>query len=290
MNGRNLVILAGGMSSRMKQSLDSFAHSSVQQDVAGTSKSLIGLGEGKRPFLDYLLWNAERAGYDDVVLVVREHDDAFRRQYGPADRDNPFHALRISYAVQRIPSGRTKPLGTADALLQALQVRTDWSGDACTVCNSDNLYSVGALRRMLAEGNRCAMVEFDRDALGFPPDRARQFAVLDTNAAGELRDIIEKPDAGEVARVTGPGGRVGVSMNIFRLSCALILPFLESVPLHPTRQEKELPAAVMLMVRTFPGCMKVIPAAEPVPDLTSARDIGAVESYLQNQYQDLTWQ
>ncbi len=290
MNGRNLVILAGGMSSRMMQSLDASENSGVRQNVARISKSLIGLGKEKRPFLDYLLWNAGRAGYDDVVLVIRELDDGFRRQYGPADRDNPFHGLRISYAVQRIPSGRTKPLGTADALLQALRVRTDWSEDACTVCNSDNLYSVGALARMLGEGNRCAMVAYDRDALGFPPERARQFAVIDTNAAGELIDIIEKPDAGEVARVTEPGGRVGVSMNIFRLSCAMILPYLESVPFDPLRQEKELPAAVMLMVRRIPGSMKVIPAAEPVPDLTSAGDLGAVEAYLRNEYKNLIWQ
>ena len=60
--------------------------------------------------------------------------------------------------------------------------------------------------------------------------------------------------------------------------------------MHPTRQEKELPAAVMLMVRTFPGCMKVIPAAEPVPDLTSAGDLGAVEAYLRNEYKNLIWQ
>jgi ADP-glucose pyrophosphorylase len=290
MKSPNLVILAGGVSSRMKKSIHALADPPVQHAVSHISKSMIGLGGGKRPFLDYLLWNAEQAGYRDVVLVVGERDRSFRERYGDADRGNRFHDLEISYAVQKVPPGRTKPLGTADALLQALLFRRDWRGRGCTVCNSDNLYSVPAMRRILEEGDHCALMDYDRDALGFPPARAQQFAVLVKDVSGMLVDIMEKPSPEQVVRAAGPDGRVGVSMNLWRFSCDVVLPFLERAPLHPERMEKELPVAVGMMVREQPGTMKAIPIAEHVPDLTSAHDINEVEEYLRNHYHGNLWQ
>ena len=85
-----------------------------------------------------------------------------REQYGPADRNNSFRGLSISYALQPIPAGRAKPLGTADALLCALRSREDWRGRSFTVCNSDNLYSVDALRRLLDDGHRNALIDYDQ--------------------------------------------------------------------------------------------------------------------------------
>ena len=290
MNSPNLVILAGGVSSRMKKSIQELAEPMVQHGAGHAPKSMIGLGEEKRPFLDYVLWNAERAGYRDVVLVVGEHDRSFRERYGNADRGNRFHALEISYAVQNIPPGRAKPLGTADALLQALLFRQDWRGEGCTVCNSDNLYSVAALRHMLETGNTCALMDYDRAGLGFAPARAEQFAVLVKDASGILVDIVEKPSPEQVVRATGPEGRVGVSMNLWRFSYDMILPFLESAPVHPGRGEKELPVAAGIMMRTHPGSMTAIPISEHVPDLTSVHDIGGVEEFLRTQYRGSLWQ
>jgi glucose-1-phosphate adenylyltransferase len=286
-NSPNIVILAGGVSSRMTKSSGG---AGVPPETSHVPKSLIGLGEENRPFLDYLLWNAEQAGYQEVVLVVGERSGAFRERYGTADRGNRFHALEISYAVQKIPEGRTKPLGTADALLQALRSRPDWSGRGCTVCNSDNLYSVTALRMMLDAGDRCALMEYDRDALGFAPARARGFGVLAKDGLGRLVEIIEKPSEEQIMRVTGPDGRVWVSMNLWRFACDIILPFLEHTPMDPVRMEKELPVAVSRMIRAVPGSVVAIPIAEPVPDLTSVGDINAVEEFLRNRYRGKLWQ
>jgi hypothetical protein len=278
MNGRNLIILAGGISSRMKKSIAGDLDPALRTAAEQKAKSMIGLGEGKRPFLDYLLWNAERAGYEDIVIVIGEHDHSFRQQYGTAERNNRFHALDISYAVQKIPAGRGKPLGTADALLQAMMFRRDWKGDAFTVCNSDNLYSEQALRQMLQLGSCSGMMDYDRDALGFDPARTEQFAV------------VEKPGPEQIARIAGAGGQVGVSMNLFRFAYDAILPFVEAVPLHPVRLEKELPTAVMMMVYLHPHAMKVFPAAEQVPDLTSIQDVGVVEAFLRSRYHDGLWE
>lgn len=286
-----LVVLAAGVSSRMKRSLASApeAARAVAGDAAGKPKSMLGVGPGNRPFLDYLLYNAREAGFRDVTLVVGVDDAPMRALYGAADRGNAFHGLTISYARQPIPPGRTKPLGTADALERALESRPDWAGSSFVVCNSDNLYSRGALRLLAECAHPCALIDYDRDALGFEEERIRQFAVLAVGAEGFLSRIIEKPSSDELAAATGTDGRVGVSMNIFRFSYDAVLPVLRAVPLHPVRGEKELPAAVMALVAKDPRAIRAIRLAEPVPDLTSLHDVERVRAFLDDMYPDFAW-
>jgi len=276
----NLVILAGGISSRMRKPGSTSLESRLAQDADRKSKSMIGVGKGHRPFLDYLLYNAEAAGYRDVVIVVGEKDRSIRDYYGHEARNNRFRGVGISYAVQQIPSGRIKPLGTADALLQGLLARPDWQGRHVTVVNSDNLYSPRALEAVLTTS--CSMIDYDRDALNFPPARVQQFAVVHKDREGRLLDIIEKPTVEQMELVKDENGRVGVSMNIFRFPTDRMLPFLVRTPLHPVRQEKELPTAVKMMIEDSPGCMITIPMAEQVPDLTNRDDIGIVRRYLED--------
>jgi glucose-1-phosphate adenylyltransferase len=248
------------------------------------SKSMIGVGLGGRPFMDYLLFNAREAGYRDVVIVIGERDASIRAQYGTRDRDNGYHGLSISYAVQSIPAGRTKPPGTADALLCALTSRPDWGGGKFTVCNSDNLYSKEALGLLRACAAPCALIDYDREALLFDQARIEQFAVLRKDPQGYLTRIVEKPSSEDVALARDARGRIGVSMNIFRFSYDLILGPLRDVPFHPLRQEKELPAAVALLLDRHPGSVLAIPVAEEVPDMTSKGDIARVQDYLQRHF------
>lgn len=288
MNG-NLIILAGGISSRMKRPGAAEIDSKLAQDADVKAKSMIGVGSGYRPFLDYLLYEAREAGYRDIVIVVGERDRSIREYYGEADSGNAFHGLSISYAIQWIPEGRNKPLGTADALLQGMKARRDWEGKKFTVCNSDNLYTRRALRLIWESPSECSMIDYDRAALEFEPERIEQFAVIATAAGGAVVDILEKPSAGEIERLRDSRGRVGVSMNIFGFAYDRILPFLDTVPPHPVRQEKEIPAAVRMLISAFPGILMAIPLAEHVPDLTNRSDIVRVQEYLQREYPSFTW-
>ena len=271
----NIAILAGGVSSRMKKALASAANldPSLRQEAESKSKSMIGVGKGSRPFLDYLLHNIAAAGYRDVVIVVGERDHSIREYYERRENAGRFAGLEISYAVQPIPPGREKPLGTADALLRAFQAAPRWKGQRVTVCNSDNLYSVEALKLLMRDAHDNAMIDYDRSALRFEQERIAAFAVIRKDAQGFLMEIIEKPTAEEIALAADTQGRIGVSMNAWRFSYDLMLPCLESVPLNPVRQEKELPAAVKMMVDRRPGCVFTIPLAEHVSDLTSPSDI-----------------
>lgn len=292
MTGGNLVILAGGISSRMKKpgtasvSLDP----RLKEDADSKSKSMIGVGGDYRPFLDFLLLNASEAGYSDAVVVIGAGDLSIREYYGRKDSGNTFHGLSISYAVQRIPDGRSRPLGTADALMHALRFRPDWRGSSFTVCNSDNLYSTRALSTMLELGNPAGMIDYDRAGLEFEQDRIEQFAVIRKNSEGFLEEIIEKPAPEEIGRFQHSNGRIGVSMNIFRLPYDDILPCLETVPLHPDRHEKELPTAVMMMIRKGHQPVKTFPFSEHVPDLTHKDDIVLVQRYLAQHYAGMSLQ
>jgi bifunctional N-acetylglucosamine-1-phosphate-uridyltransferase/glucosamine-1-phosphate-acetyltransferase GlmU-like protein len=283
----NLVILAGGISSRMKKSVSADLDPHLAKEVSGKSKSMLGVGSEGRPFLDYLLLSAWRGGHRDVVIVVSEKDDSIRSHYADPRRTSYLTGLRITFAIQPIPVHRTKPLGTADALMRGLHARPDWKGQHVTSCNSDNLYSPRAFRMMLDEPSGCAMADYDRDALKFVRSRVEQFGVVVKDERGAVTDIIEKPTADDVKRAADKNGRVGVSMNLWRFPYDRILPCLEEVPLNPVRQEKELPTAVLLMLRRWPGTLVTLPIAEHVPDLTDRGDIESVKEYLDAEFPDL---
>ena len=60
----NLVILAGGISSRMRKAatVPDGMDSGPLVDAGQKTKSMLGVGPGGRPFLDYLIYNAREAG------------------------------------------------------------------------------------------------------------------------------------------------------------------------------------------------------------------------------------
>ena len=110
-----LIILAGGASSRMKNSIDSnlSAKKSAQANIR--SKGLIEIN-GK-PFLSYLLDNILNAWFKNVIIITGENSQLFRSTY---DNNKDFSKLNINFATQYIPEGRAKPLGTADAVYQSI--------------------------------------------------------------------------------------------------------------------------------------------------------------------------
>ena len=76
MNEGHLVILAGGISSRMRKPASGIVDVDLMKEADAKSKSMIGVGRENLPFLNYLLFNAREAGYADVVLVIGERDHA----------------------------------------------------------------------------------------------------------------------------------------------------------------------------------------------------------------------
>jgi NDP-sugar pyrophosphorylase family protein len=283
-----LVILAGGVSSRMKKnSVDlNRVDKGLIKDADNKSKFMIGVGKNSRPFLDYLLYNARQSGYNDIVIVIGERDTSIKEYYGNKESGNNFKGLTISYAVQPIPEGMEKPLGTADALYRGIISKPEWSGGKFTVCNSDNLYSQRALKMMLNSKYKNAMVDYDIEEFCLSKEQIRNYAVTKKNGEGFITAIIEKPSLEIIDEIKKSDGYIGVSMNIFRLDYDMVLPALVNVPIHPTRNEKELPTAVVMVADLYKNSVYAYPLKEHVPDLTSKKDILPVKEYLEKEFVD----
>ena len=281
----NLVILAGGASSRMKKEAitDSTLSREEIKQANQRSKALISLDKEGRPLMDYLLYNAKKAGYKNIYIITGKDNSLFKSFYGTLDNGNVFHGLNIHYAIQYIPIDREKPLGTADAVYQALEQYPELKTRKFTVCNSDNLYSVKALELL----RKCeiapnALISYSRGALRFTSDRIAKFALMLLDKTNYLVDIIEKPSQSEVDKYKLKSGELYVSMNIFSFDGNMFFNYVKNCPLHPERNEKELPTALLNMIKDHPKSTIAIPLSEHVPDLTSKDDISIMKEYIKN--------
>jgi len=279
MNKKNdiLVILAAGMSSRMKLKDDSIILSDVDlQQANQRTKSLITIGKEGQVLLDYVLFNAKKAGFKKVYLVTGEDYTLFKVHY-----ENRNLGLALNFAIQYIPSNRQKPLGTADAVYQLLEQYSVLKKSSFIVCNSDNLYSVKAFRALRQVDVDQALIAYDREALQFTAKRISKFAVIALEKNYVIQ-IIEKPEINQLEKYRDDVGKIRVSMNLFKLSGALIYPFVKNCPLHPIRKEKELPVAINNYLKEKPLSIKAILMSEHVPDMTSKKDINVLRKQVKD--------
>jgi hypothetical protein len=198
-----LVILAAGMGSRF-----------------GGLKQLAPVGPDGETFLDYAAAGGLAAGFDTAVVVVRreirdEIEDHVRERW-PA-------SAPVRFVEQELPAGRSKPLGTAPAVLAAA---TGLEGPFA-VANADDVYAGDAYRRLhhhLTSTGRHAVVGF-RLAETLVTDKPLSRALCEAEA-GRLRSIAEgtvtpagdgslewAPMAGGAPRAMD--GTELVSMNLF---------------------------------------------------------------------------
>lgn len=286
----NLIILAGGASSRMKKqvTVDNLTEKEIAE-ANERSKGLIGVGPNGRPLLDYLLLNAKNAGYKNIYIIIGEQGDLFKEFYGSENKNNDFHGLNVSFATQYIPEGRVKPFGTADALFQAVEQYPELNTQYYSVCNSDNLYSAKALYALRETESPNAFISYNRDALEFPLERISRFAIAKLDENNCLVDILEKPTADVLDGYRDAEGILRVSMNAFKFDGAILYPYLKNCPVNPERDEKELPTVLLNSLKEEGNTALGIPFSEHVPDLTAKEDIAEVKEYLKKYYPQLDW-
>jgi len=283
MTVNTLIILAAGMSSRMKASANTAGLDAADIQQADTlTKGLIPVGETGRPLLDFLFDNAFEAGLNNIILITGADNAEFKSRYGKKSRDNQYGKLSISYAIQGTPAGRSKPLGTADALLQALQQYPELQTKEFLVCNCDNLYSAKAFRALTETPHPHAFIAYDRDGLLFPSEKIARFALCILDESDFLKKIAEKPDPALLPDYQDRQGIIRVSMNIFKFSGDPFYNYLQSCPLTPGRNEKELASAISNLIQAHPGTMIGIPFNEHVPDLTEKNDIAILREHLKS--------
>ena len=223
----SLVVLAAGVGSRY-----------------GGPKQLDRVGPGGATLLDYAAFDAKRAGFGRVVLVVREGMEAEVRA---AAGDRIGRHLPVAYAVQTAalprgfaaPPGRTKPWGTGHATLAAAPLLDG----PFAVVNADDFYGPGSYR-VLAEhlrrppdgpGPEFAIVGFPL-ATTLSPDGPVSRGVCAVDARGflvSIREVLKVERDGEDARGLDESGtwqaiagETPVSLNFWGFTPAL-LPALE---------------------------------------------------------------
>jgi len=260
------VILARGLGRRMRQAVPGAALAPDQNAAADQGiKGMIPIG---RPFLDFLLSALADAGFTEICLVIGPEHQSVRAYYGAPGR---LHRLAVSFAVQ------AEPRGTADAVLAAERFA---GGEHFLVCNADNYYPahvLAALRALEGPG----LAGFERGALvehsNIPADRVNQFALLAETPAGELTEIVEKPDAATAARL-GPDARVSMNAWVFGPgifdACRHVTPSV--------RGELEIQDAVRYAMRALGIRFTVVPVRAGVLDLSNRGDIAAVAERLKD--------
>jgi len=272
---KTIVVLAAGMSSRMKKSADSEIDTKKADEANKKSKSLITFGN--KPFIYFLLKNISNAGFETVIMVVGNDHDDFKSQIDLLDITSK---LEIKYATQKIPRDRVKPFGTADAVFQTMEQIPELQNESFCVCNSDNLYSSSSFKLIRENSFENAVLAYDRDSLEFPKERVSSFSILMMDGDFNLVNFIEKPTPEQVSENLDENGKIRVSMNIFKFNGNHAFDFIKNCPINPIRIEKELPSAIVNMISDNSFYMKGIPIAEHVPDLTSKADINIIQKLI----------
>jgi glucose-1-phosphate thymidylyltransferase/glucose-1-phosphate adenylyltransferase len=286
---KRLLILAGGMASRMKKALaeeNSDLDPKLVAQANAVTKGMIQVGKNGKTLIDYQLYNAHLAGIEEVMLLLHPTDNVSQEYCESLMSKDATWGMKIVFARQQIAADREKPAGTADAVYQALSQHADWQIGRVIVCNSDNLYSVNALKTLWASEVPQALISYHRDSLLYPEERISAFALIRTDAEGYLLEIIEKPTKEQAEELMAKQGRLGVSMNVFVFEASTFLPYLAKTPFHPVRNEKELPTSVVMFGEGEGKGFFAIPLAENVPDLTSKEDILVMQKYLEETYGD----
>lgn len=139
-----LVVLAAGMGSRY-----------------GGLKQLDPITENGSFIIDFTVYDAIKAGFDKVVFVIKkENYDLFKETIGARIEKH----IKVEYAFQELtdlpdgytpPDGRTKPFGTAHAVLAA----RDCIDDNFAVVNSDDFYGRDAFVKLGAHLSKKELTE-----------------------------------------------------------------------------------------------------------------------------------
>lgn len=182
-----LVILAAGMGSRY-----------------GGLKQIDPITENGEFIIDFSIYDAIKAGFDKVVFVIKkENYEDFVETVGA--RVSKF--IKVEYVFQdmndipegfSVPDGRTKPWGTAHAVLAARHVVTD----NFAVINSDDFYGRDAFMKLAehlksakcgenGEKSHCCMVGYILDNT-LTENGTVSRGECSVDADGYLIDVVER--------------------------------------------------------------------------------------------------
>lgn len=277
---KTLLIMAAGMGSRY-----------------GGMKQIDKVDDEGDKIIDFSIYDAVHAGFDKVVFVIkRENLEIFQSEIGDRIRDH----IKIEYAFQElqnipdgysVPNGRTKPWGTAHAVLSAADVVKG----PFAVINADDFYGADAFRQAYdflvnTSSGHYAMVAYElRNTLTENGTVSR--GICSVMSSQLLEEVVERTKirrAGADAEYTEDDGATwkhlsgnsATSMNFWCFS----LDFMgligehferfiaEEVPEDPMKKECYLPTVVSSLLSEGKCDVKILRTSEKWHGVTYKED------------------
>jgi UTP-glucose-1-phosphate uridylyltransferase len=293
-----LLVLAAGMGSRY-----------------GGLKQMDPVGPNGETIIDYSVYDALRAGFGKLVFVIRkEFEQAFKQIVGARFEKR----VAVEYVFQeldnlppgfQVPAGRTKPWGTAHAILMGASA----IHEPFAVINADDFYGAKGFRVLaghLQSGTPdYAMVGFVlRNTLSEFGSVARGVCRVSSN--GFLEDVVELTKiecdgayarntdaAGGMTRLTGDEA---VSMNMWGFTPGIFEQLREYFERFlerngsDTRTECFIPSAVNEWILTGRARVKVLPTNDSWFGITYREDhprvVASIRKLIQNGlYPERLW-
>ena len=279
-----LVIMAAGMGSRF-----------------GGLKQMEPVDKEGHSIIDFSMYDARRAGFRDLVFIIkREHDALFRERIG--NRMERF--FNVEYVYQEltdipagctVPDGRVKPWGTGQAIACCRNVLHG----PFAVINSDDFYG----RTAFSEIYEFLRTNDDEHCYAMVGYRVRNTVTEFGSVArgvcevqnGMLMGITERTkiyQRGDHAAYTEDGehfvdlpGDTIVSMNIWGFTQPTVSEFWtrlgaffeKEVPLDPLKCEFYLPSVVNQQLEEGTARVRVLPCEEVWHGVTYREDLASVK-------------
>lgn len=254
----------------------------------GGLKQLDPVGPCGETIVDYSIFDAIRAGFAKVIFVIRKDiEAAFRKSVGVRFASR----IAVEYAFQESNPGRTKPWGTAHAVVVAADaIQTPFA-----VINADDFYGAQSFRLLaqhFAYGTPdYAMVAFPlRNTLSPFGTVSRGICEVDVHGCLQtIQELTRIATDGDHARNIDPEGKVTlltgdelVSMNIWGFTPAIFPElreyFARFVREHAddTTAEAFLPSFVDEQISVGRAHVRVLQTTEPWFGITYREDLPRV--------------
>ena len=281
-----LLILAAGMASRY-----------------GSMKQIQSFGPGGETIMDYSIYDAIRAGFGKVVFVIRkDFEENFKKIFEP----KLIGKIKTEYVDQdlndftngfQIPDERTKPWGTAHAVLCAKDVIKE----PFAVINADDFYGRDAFEKAAkfltteAAPNKYCIIGYEL-AKTLSQNGTVSRGVCEVNPQDELVSINERTkiyrEKDKIIYEESDGKHEvpensKVSMNFWGFDAA-VFSFIEKL-FHEFLKEKAndpkaeffIPIIGDAVIKTG-GMIKVIPTSAQWFGVTYKEDASTVKKDIQN--------
>jgi len=261
------MIMAGGKGERL------------QPLTRERSKPAVPFG-GRHRLIDFVLSNFTNSELPSLYVLVQYKSQSLIEHLRVAWRTSgltPDYFITVVPPQMRFGSGWYR--GTADAVLQNLNLVDDFNADAVAIFGADHIYRMDVNQMLAFHQEEGAEVTIA--ARPVPLQDASQFGVLAVDRSGRVIRFEEKPAA--PAPMPGDPGRAMVSMGNYLFSRQALVDALVADARRSTDHDfgrsiiPELVPGGRVFAYDFQ--LNEVPGVKPYEEAGYWRDVGTIDAY-----------